>query len=78
MYNWGLHVSTHVNAPCNKVKGGARLHDIPFENFTGPAVVIDIKEQCDKNSKYQLTVKDIKDWEKEHGCIPKGAIVLVR
>ena len=73
-----IHVGTHVDAPCHFCRTCWRLHEVPFDRFIGPAAVIDIKEQCDKNSNYELTVQDIKNWEEANGPIPEGAIVMVR
>ena len=39
--------------------------------------MIDISKQCDANPNYEMTIDDIKQWEKENGPVPKGAILMV-
>jgi kynurenine formamidase len=43
-----------------------------------PAVVIDISKACAGNPDYLLSAADVSNWEKSHGAIPQGSIVLVR
>jgi kynurenine formamidase len=53
------------------------LDQIPVSHLTGPAVVIDVRPQCEANSDYELTVQDLLAWESQRGRIPDGAIVLM-
>lgn len=41
-------------------------------------MVVDISRQAEKNPDYNLQLSDIRGWEKLHGRIPGGAIVLIR
>jgi kynurenine formamidase len=43
-----------------------------------PLVVISIVKQVKKNFNYQMRVADIKRWERAHGRIPRGSVVMVR
>ena len=38
---------------------------------------MNISEKAAKDQDYQLSVKDLEDWEKANGKIPDGAIVLM-
>jgi arylformamidase len=38
----GSHTGTHIDAPYHFVEGGRRLHEIPLEQLTGKATVLDI------------------------------------
>jgi len=38
----GSHTGTHVDAPYHFVDGGRRLHELPIEQFVGPATVFEI------------------------------------
>ncbi len=38
----GSHTGTHVDAPYHFVEGGKRLHEIPLEQLTGKATVLEI------------------------------------
>ncbi|MGH9554955.1 MAG: cyclase family protein [Terriglobales bacterium] len=72
------HGGTHLDSPIHFYEGRATVDEIPVEKFIGPAVVIDITAACAKDPDCLLVVADIESWEKQHGPIPQGAIVLVR
>jgi len=72
------HGGTHLDAPIHFFEGGHTVDEIPLERLIGSAVVIDVQEQAAHNRDYQITVRDIEDWEKANGKIPEDAIVLFR
>jgi kynurenine formamidase len=47
-----------------------------FGNVSG--VLINKTEQVLKDPEYQLTAKDIQEWEKENGELPPNCVVLVQ
>ena len=51
---------------------------LPLSRLIGPAVVIDVVAACAQNPDYRVRVDDLTAWERQHGRIPDGAIVLVR
>ena len=76
---WMLeHYGTHLDAPIHFPPGKTPVDKIPVERLWGPAVVIDVREDAEKNPDYRLSTERIARWEKEHGHIPQGAIVLLR
>jgi kynurenine formamidase len=76
---WMLeHYGTHMDAPAHFPPGTATIDKISVEKFFGPAVVLDVRDEADRNPDYQLTVKRIQAWEAKHGQIPAGAMVLLR
>ena len=76
---WMLeHYGTHLDAPAHFPPGKTTVDQIPVKQLFGPAVVIDVRAESGKNSDYQLAGARIEDWEKRHGRIPEGAIVLLR
>src|ERR1700736_1455594 len=76
---WMLeHYGTHLDAPAHFPPGKTTVDQIPVKQLFGPAVVIDVRAESGKNSDYQLVAARIEDWEKRHGRIPEGAIVLLR
>ena len=79
-YNYGgsEHVGTHLDAPFHFAEGKWTTEQIPLARLIGPGVVIDIRRQAEKNADYTLQVSDIRAWEKTHGRVPSGAIVLIR
>ena len=76
---WMLeHYGTHLDAPAHFPPGTKTVEQIPVEKLFGPAVVLDVRSEAERNPDYQLTVKRIEDWEAKNGKIPAGAIVLLR
>jgi kynurenine formamidase len=76
---WMLeHYGTHMDAPAHFPPGKTTLEKIPVEKFFGPAVILDVRSEAERNPDYQLTVKRIERWEETHGKIPAGAIVVLR
>ncbi len=79
-YNYGgsEHVGTHLDAPFHFAEGKWTTEQIPLSRLIGPGVVIDMRRQAEKNPDYTLQVSDIRAWEKNHGRMPNGAILLIR
>lgn len=72
------HLGTHLDSPVHFGEGQPTTDAIPLRQLVGPAVVIDIAEHCASGRDYELSPADVTGWEKAHGRIPTGAIVLVR
>lgn len=72
------HGGTHLDAPVHFAKGKWSADEIPLEQLTGTAVVIDVTEKTKNNADYQILESDIVDWEKRHGKISDNAILLFR
>ena len=76
---WMLeHYGTHLDAPAHFPPGKTTVDQIPVEQLFGPAVVIDARAEGAKDADYQLSAARVEEWEKRHGRIPEGAIVLLR
>ena len=58
-------------------EGRKTLDQVLLDDLIGPAVVVNISEKAAKDPDYQLSVKDLEDWEKANGKMPDGAIVLM-
>src|SRR5581483_7482558 len=71
------HGGTHMDAPIHFSEGKHAADEVPVQQLIGPAAVIDIHVQAAKDADYRLTVDDLKAWEKKHGRLPQGAIVLL-
>ena len=71
------HGGTHLDAPIHFAQNGATVDRIPLRQLTGPAVVIDVRAQCERNPDYLLTARDIAAWESRFGAVPDGAIVFM-
>jgi len=76
---WMLeHYGTHMDAPAHFPPGNIPLDKIPEAHFFGPAVVVDVREEAEKNADYRLKVTRVEKWEALHGRIVPGSIVLLR
>jgi kynurenine formamidase len=80
--NFGEHTGTHFDAPIHWVTGKDLADNacdtIPARRFIGPACVIDITAETERDPDFLVTPDRIRDWEAEHGRIPRGAWVLLR
>jgi kynurenine formamidase len=76
-YSANEHGGTHADAPIHFAQNGKTMEQIPLEDWIGPAVKIDVAQQCAKNRDYLLSVDDIKNFETKYGKIPAGAWVIM-
>lgn len=72
------HGGTHLDAPVHFAKDKLSTDQIPLDQLQGDAIVIDVTAKTNGNPDYQITVDDITAWEKAHGQIADGAILLFR
>ena len=79
---FGEHTGTHFDAPIHWITGKdlpANATDtIPPARFVGPACVIDVTGDVEKNPDFLLSVERLEAWERQHGRVPRGAWVLLR
>jgi len=76
---WMLeHYGTHLDAPIHFPPGKMTVDEIPARKLFGPAVVLDARAESAKDADYQVPAARVEAWEKRHGQIPEGAIVLLR
>jgi kynurenine formamidase len=76
---WMLeHYGTHLDAPAHFPPGKATVDQIPVKQLFGPAVVLDARAESARDADYQLPAARIGEWEKRHGRIREGSIVLLR
>jgi len=71
------HGGTHLDAPIHFAEGRQHADELPLDRLIGPAVCVDVSGPCLANRDYQIAVGDLEAWEKKHGAIPDGAIVLL-
>ena len=76
-YRASEHGGTHIDAPIHFAEGGRTVDQIPIDQLTGTAVVVNVSTQAQRNADYRVTVADLKAWEEKHGQIPKNAVVLL-
>jgi kynurenine formamidase len=78
----GEHTGTHFDAPIHWITGkdlpDNACDTIPAQRFVGPACVIDVTSEVERNADFLLMPEHVVDWERANGRIPKGAWVLLR
>ncbi len=72
------HGGTHIDAPVHFASGKHAVDGIPLDQLVGVAAVVDVAAKCEANADYLVTQADLEAWEKTHGQIPAGAILLIR
>jgi kynurenine formamidase len=77
-YSAAEHGGTHIDAPVHFARGRHSTDKIPLEKLIGPAVVIDVTRQCERDRDYRITIEDFLLWERRQGRLPSGTIVLLR
>ncbi len=72
-------IGTHVDSPSHFAvgKGKRTIDQLPLNQLVLPVLMIDIEKQASHNSDYLLSAEDIQQWEKEHGRIEAGVLVVV-
>jgi len=72
------HGGTHMDAPIHFAQGKLTAAEVPLANCIAPLCVIDVSEACVRDADYRMSAGDVEAWERRHGSIPAGAIVLMR
>ncbi|MER3523717.1 MAG: cyclase [Ignavibacteria bacterium] len=72
------HGGTHIDAPIHFAEGKHTADAIPVEQLVARGVLIDVSKKCAANRDYQVQIEDFVEWERNHGELPKGCIVLMR
>jgi kynurenine formamidase len=69
---------THVDAPAYFIKGRWTTDEIPAERLVRPLVVVDVTDKVKNDPDYKVTLEDLAAWEKAHGHVPFGSVVMAR
>jgi len=72
------HLGTHLDAPNHFEKDQPAVHELTPSQLFAPGVCIDVSLACETDADHRLMVEEIETWEREHGRIPEGAVVLLR
>lgn len=72
------HGGTHLDAPIHFAEGMTTAEAVSLSRLIGPAVVIDMSAAAAQSPDALLAVSDIDAFERAHGAIAPGTIVLVR
>lgn len=76
----GVHTGTHIDAPGHFIAGGRTIDDLAATEFVWPAYVVDVQERmaASEDDGFQLTVGDLKAYERRNGRIRPGSMVIIR
>ncbi|HVS23613.1 MAG TPA: cyclase family protein, partial [Gammaproteobacteria bacterium] len=69
---------TQLDPPAHWAPEYPAIDELPPTFALRPLVVISIVAQVARDPGYHLKVADIEAWEREHGRIPAGSVVMVR
>jgi kynurenine formamidase len=69
---------TQLDPPAHWAPEYPGIDELPPTFAVRPLVVISIVKQVKSDAKYALQVSDIRRFEKQHGRVPKGSVVMVR
>lgn len=72
------HAGTHIDAPIHFAEGQLSVDRIALRDLVAPAAIVDVQDAVTRNADYRLRVDDLQAWERQHGRIPIGAIVVMR
>ncbi len=69
-------IGTHIDSPAHCFPDGATIEKLSLQDLIAPCVVIDISNRI--HERLQLSVLDIKEFEKIHGIILPRSFVIIR
>ena len=72
------HLVTRIQAPATYLRGTWTVDQIPAARLVGTLVVLDIRDRARRNPGYEVSPYDIGNWERIHGPVPPGSIVVAR
>jgi kynurenine formamidase len=71
-------VGTQLDPPAHWSATGATISELPPTYAVRPLVVINVAAKVQRDAGYVASVADVAAWEKQHGRIPKGSVVMFR
>lgn len=71
------HGGTHIDAPIHFHADRWHVDEIPLERLVGPGVRVEVRAAVAEDRDYRVDVADLQAWERRHGRIPDGALVLL-
>ena len=69
---------TQLDPPAHWAPEYPSIDELPATYAVRPLVVISIVDQVRRDPAYALQVADIRAWERAHGRVPAGSVVMVR
>lgn len=77
--NWTFteHSATHLDAPGHFAAGMPLVDELDPDDLVAPLVVVDIRRRARRNPNAEVTVGDLRRYERRHGRIPHGSLVCM-
>lgn len=72
------HGGTHLDSPIHFARDGRTVDAIPLAQLVGPALVVDVPAAVAGDPDHAISAAELEAWEREHGRIEPGSIVLFR
>ncbi|WP_407655918.1 cyclase family protein [Capillimicrobium parvum] len=69
---------TQLDPPAHWAPEYPSIDELPATYAVRPLVVISIVDQVRRDPAYALQVSDVRAWERAHGRVPAGSVVMVR
>jgi kynurenine formamidase len=69
---------TQLDPPAHWAPEWAAIDEVPASYSVRPLAVINIVPKVKRNPRHFVSVADIRAWERRHGRIPAGSVVMVR
>ena len=70
-------IGTHVDAPAHFAEGGRSVTELAPNDLVVPLAVIDARAQAAQDDDYRLSVEDVLAWERQHGRVAPGSLVVM-
>ena len=71
-------LGTQLDPPAHWDPHRAAIDELPATYAVRPLVVISIVRKVRRQADYHLQVSDVRAWERRHGRVPAGSVVMVR
>ena len=71
------HSGTHLDAPIHFSESGLGPESIPVDQLVVPLVVVDVTARAVDNPDYQVSLTDIRTWERKNGRIAPGSCIAM-
>jgi kynurenine formamidase len=71
-------LGTQLDPPAHWAPHRPAIDELPADYAVRPLAVISIVAQVRRDPAYALQVSDIRAWERRHGRVPAGSVVMVR
>ncbi|HSK96446.1 MAG TPA: cyclase family protein [Euzebyales bacterium] len=76
-WTFGEHTATHIDAPGHFAPGQPLVDELDPDALIAPLVVVDIRRAAARDPNAEVSVDDLRRYERRHGRIPRGALVCM-